>query len=92
MPFKPGQSGNPNGRPTKPIEERSLDEFKKRFGNGNFAVVLEPLAKQVQKGNVRAIELVFEYLLGKPAQSIDLQSAGELKVTVEYKRADDTTT
>jgi hypothetical protein len=89
--WKPGQSGNPNGRPCKTVEQEALDKFRAHFRNGNFETILTALQKQANKGNVRAIQLVFDYLVGKPAQAIDLQSSGEIKVTVEYTRAPDTT-
>ena len=92
MPFLPGQSGNPNGRPKREAEAAALDTFRKRFNNGSFAEVLDALMRQDKKGNVAAIKLILEYLLGKPSQEIDLNQDGELKITVEYVKANDTTT
>ena len=72
--WKPGESGNPNGRPKRSVEEAALEKFRSRFNNGNFGTVLDSLDRLVQRGNVRAIELVFEYLLGKPTQRHEIDA------------------
>ena len=91
MPFQPGQSGNPNGRPKREAEAAALDTFRKRFNNGNFAEVLDALMRQAKKGNMAAIKLVMEYLLGKPVQELDMNQDGDLRITVEYVKSEDTT-
>ncbi len=72
--WKPGQSGNPNGRPKRTVEEAALEKFRQRFNNGSFGDVLDALERQVIRGNIRAIELVFEYLLGKPTQRHEIDA------------------
>ena len=72
--WKPGESGNPNGRPKRSVEEAALEKFRQRFNNGSFGDVLDALERQVQRGNIRAIELVFEYLLGKPTQRHEIDA------------------
>ena len=72
--WKPGESGNPNGRPKRSVEEAALETFRKRFGNGNFGSTLDSLEELVKRKNVRAIEIVFEYLLGKPTQRHEIDA------------------
>lgn len=89
MPFKPGQSGNPNGRPRREVEAASLDAFRKRFNNGSLAGVLDALERQAKKGNVHAIKLILAYLMGNPPQEVDLNTDGILRVIVEYEHTTD---
>ena len=91
MPFKPGQSGNPNGRPKRSVEEAALEQFRSHFRNGNIGVVIDALQKQAARGNVQAIRLVLEYLLGKAPQEVDLNTDGILRVVVEYEHSSDKT-
>ena len=74
MPFKPGQSGNPNGRPKRSVEEASLEKFRSHFNNGCFEDTLTALDELIRRRNIRAIELVYEYLLGKPTQRHEIDA------------------
>jgi hypothetical protein len=71
--FAPGHKST-GGRPSRSVEEAALDTFRKRFGNGNFGSTLDSLEELVKRKNVRAIEIVFEYLLGKPTQRHEIDA------------------
>ena len=71
--FLPGHKSN-GGRPSRSVEEAALETFRKRFGNGNFGSTLDSLEELVKRKNVRAIEIVFEYLLGKPTQRLEIDA------------------
>ena len=68
-PFKPGQSGNPGGRPKRLAELQALSQV-------NFPVAVERLAKLIQSQDeelaFRVIQFVFLYVLGKPAEATSL--------------------
>jgi hypothetical protein len=89
MTFKPGESGNPNGRPKRSVEEAALEQFRSHFRNGNMGAVIDSLQRQAARGNVQAIRLVLEYMLGKPPQEVDLNTDGILRVIVEYEHTAD---
>jgi hypothetical protein len=69
--FRPGQSGNPKGRPSKgySITEMMKEmlgsdpEIKKSLGERIIALAL--------KGDIAAIKLVWNYMDGMPKQTIE---------------------
>ena len=72
-PFKPGQSGNPEGRKPLspeikdmllPLGEKSVAALKK--------VLEDPKAKDSDK--LRSTEIVLDRLLGKPQQAVELDA------------------
>ena len=77
--WKPGVSGNPNGRPPKEnslnnlLRERleDTDPDQERPNKDIIADALVTLAKQ---GNLAAIERVWDRVEGKPHQSMDVTS------------------
>jgi hypothetical protein len=74
-PWKPGQSGNPGGRPKKkPITEeleRLLTE-QAPSGDGRTwaALIAEALLRKASTGDVRAIAELTNRIEGKPLQSL----------------------
>lgn len=80
--FKPGQSGNPKGRPRDTITPH-LRELVRMLHPGKDEVtygemVAQALLARAIAGDVQAIREVFDRLEGKPRQAID--------VSVEEKR------
>ena len=75
--FKPGVSGNPNGRPPKEhsITQTIRDmmdekpEIKKALG----AKILE----MAMKGDITAMKTLWNYMDGMPLSAIDVTSQGE---------------
>lgn len=73
MPFKPGQSGNPAGKPIGTVNilpkyrNKSLKQICKEL---TISVSLPKLEKHLRMGNMQAIELVAAYGFGKPIQQI----------------------
>ena len=86
-PWTVGQSGNPNGRPR--TERGNLDrELKrvlagrdKRDGRPRAAVVAETLYELGRKGNVTALTYMFDRVLGRPAQAVEL-SGGDRPIHI----------
>jgi hypothetical protein len=75
-PWKPGVSGNPLGRPKKTPEDRSAEAILR--GGAVKAARLLVKASQGEKfeqSQLKAIELVLAYTLGKPATQIGLDIA-----------------
>jgi hypothetical protein len=76
-PFKPGQSGNPAGRPKKALLSdalrRQLAEAMQGAPEKTIAeVIARALIREAVAGNVQAIREVGDRSEGKPAQAIAL--------------------
>lgn len=71
--FKPGQSGNPKGRPKKiPSLDKLLNEVLGSADDQDSEMkeVIEALTVRAKKGDVRAAEVLLERAYGKPKQEI----------------------
>lgn len=75
-PFKPGQSGNPKGRPKELPELKTLLEDV--VGEDGAKEIIESLKVQARKGNVRAAEILLERMYGKTKQPIEHSGAVEI--------------
>lgn len=70
--FKPGQCGNPNGRPKKiPGLDELLSEC---LGENGIEAkeIINALIKKAKKGDVRAAEIILDRMYGKAKQGLDL--------------------
>ena len=81
--WKPGQSGNPNGRPPKGYSitdtiRKMMDSEDKDVKNELGNMILQ----KALKGDLKAAELIWAYMDGKPIQTsnILLQESPEEKV------------
>ena len=77
MPFTPGQSGNPNGRPRKgkTLTEALEKALKKKGEDGKkntdaLAATLLDLA--IKERNITAIKYIMDRVDGRPTESIEL--------------------
>ena len=85
IPYKPGETGNPNGRPpvlpelkellTKILSEEITDTSSKKKVIALDAVLLT-LRNKALKGDMRAIQEVLDRFYGKPNQGIDVKLDG----------------
>jgi hypothetical protein len=80
--WKKGQSGNPTGRPPivkelrEFLQERLSEPDPLKAGKTNLEALAERLFQMGQKGNLKAIELVFNYAYGKPKENENQNSEG----------------
>lgn len=87
--FKPGQSGNPKGRPKKEyslvslLKEASERTVPKDKLNRTWAqIIVEQVLKKAKGGDAYFTKLFFEYVAGKPVQPLEIPS--EIKINVNY--------
>lgn len=78
--FKPGQSGNPKGRPKALPELRVLMEDV--VGDDGMREIFEKLYKLAQKGNIKAAEILIDRGYGKAKQTIDVNDISETQTFI----------
>jgi hypothetical protein len=84
--FKPGQSGNPNGRPKKlpKLDELLADVLgEDKDGIEAAKAILMALRAKATKGDVRAAEVLLERAYGKSKQVVDLNHSGGINIVFE---------
>ena len=93
VPWKPGQSGNPKGRPKGISLVDALQAVLKAkaedSGRPVKTLVAEKLVELALAGNLEAIKLCFEYTDGKPAQPVDVGGPGGGPLQVVIRTVDD---
>ena len=87
--FKPGQSGNPNGRPPKGYS--ITEAFKSMLGAQPEvkAQIVEAIKEKALKGDPAAQKLIWQYMDGMPKQGIEItgEDGGpvEQSITVRFE-------
>jgi hypothetical protein len=79
--WKPGQSGNPSGRPSKPFTAALLRIVEKKIANDpDGRVLLDAIAQQLiakaSKGDLASIRELADRIEGTPGRSITLGGEG----------------
>ena len=74
-PWKPGQSGNPGGRPRRnPLTDELTQLLEQDAPNAQgkswALVIAEALLQKARKGDVRAFSVLANRIEGKPHQSL----------------------
>jgi hypothetical protein len=82
--FLPGVVSNPTGRPPRAAEAGMLDAISAHFQGENRAKLFAAWQRLIDRGNVKAIELAFAYLAGRPKQELDIGAGVGLEITVRY--------
>lgn len=75
--FKPGESGNPNGRPPKGY---SITEAVKKMLSEKpevKAAIIEKIIAAAKGGDMTAAKMIWSYMDGQAAQAIDMTTLGE---------------
>ena len=89
--FKPGQSGNPNGRPPgiRYLSELARDILKDTRKGDTTGLTIDELivlalVKEALKGNTKAIEMIHDWTEGKVLDTHRIE--GEGIVSILYKQ------
>jgi hypothetical protein len=77
--FKPGQSGNPNGRPRK---IPAIDKLLQDIAEDDYTEVIKALFKKAKKGDVRAAEVLFDRAYGKARQTVEIDQVYQPQVMI----------
>src|SRR5664279_3842241 len=77
--YKPGQSGNPSGRP-KGLIGAALFKQLRKSGGKDLELIIAGIISSARKGDAKAFSTIRDSIDGRPAQSIDL--AGEVSVSL----------
>lgn len=87
MPFQPGQSGNPKGRPKgltfSGILRKKLLEIKKHEGKRvtQWEAIAETAIQLCKAGDIQAIKFVASYTDGLPVARHEVGIEGEMDIT-----------
>jgi len=85
--YKPGQSGNPHGRPRRNWTWASVLQAavqkKTKSGKTVKQLIAESLVAEAEKGNVQAHKAIMDRMDGLPKQDIDVTSDGK-SLVVEH--------
>lgn len=92
--FKPGQSGNPKGRPKKELcvtdilrEQSKIRDVQTEEGKITRA---EAIAKRLwlmaMEGDIAALKYIYDRLDGKPLQQVqaDIESDNKMEIVIEH--------
>ena len=87
--WKPGQSGNPNGRPPRAwtmstLIEEALEEVEAQSGKSFKSLVAKRLAHMAVGGDIQAIKEINDRIDGKPKQSIDIEGSIHQTNVIQY--------
>jgi|GEM_PF-4654778 hypothetical protein len=83
--WKPGQSGNPAGRPRKAETLMScikakLEEIDPKTGLTGQQTIAAMLYQKFLDGDMKAGQLMLDYGIGKPAQTVSLETKGDAAI------------
>lgn len=87
MPFQPGQSGNPGGRPKG---ESALKEAARLQTEPSIAVVVAALSDADARVRLKAAEILLDRGWGRPGQAVELSGpdGGPVETVTRFKLAD----
>lgn len=86
--FKPGNSGNPNGRPKLPDLKDAMAKVlaEEKDGMNALEAILKALRAKASKGDVRAAQELLDRGFGKSKQQIEHTGDAFENVTIEIIR------
>lgn len=87
MVWKPGQSGNPSGRPKSTKEQLEALSLARKGSPDAMREAIRMMQQAEDKLRIQAMKLVLEYGLGKPTQVID-QTVREERKPEDFPRAE----
>ena len=89
--FKPGESGNPSGRPKRTAEEKDVLEQIKKLAPKAVQVLEEMLndEKIAPAYRIKAAEIVLDRVVCKAETMVRMQADKESEITINLSGVDD---
>lgn len=81
--FRPGESGNPSGRPKKTLLDEAIEQILSADQSAVALKIAKKLLEKAGKGDVRAVQLAAERTQGKPKQSTELSGPGGAPLMIQ---------
>ncbi len=90
--FIKGKPGGP-GRKSKAAELPFLEQLKTGVTPEDFGEIVQKLVAMSKRGNLTAISMLFDHLLGKPVQKQEVSGAqgSAVEIVVRYEDRSNTT-
>jgi hypothetical protein len=66
--FTKGVSGNPEGRKSRPVEERYLEIFRKAVTPEDWESIVARAVLDAKRGDTAARKFIADYLIGPPIE------------------------
>ena len=83
--WKPGQSGNPKGRPPKKILTEALQRVLAKLNDKETETLVSPYMERIARGDVAAFKEVADRTEGRVPQSVGGSTTlGPVKLKVEW--------
>lgn len=83
--WKPGQSGNPKGRPPKKPFTEALERIWAKLSHAEHEEIAMPLVKKAAGGDISAVKEMVDRLEGRVPNSIGGSTTlGPVKLKVEW--------
>src|SRR5215831_4964973 len=88
-PWKKGTSGNPGGRPKKPLLDEILTELLEDRDGADARTIAKALVKRAKRGDLRAYQLIAERTQGRPKQKVDFDFTVQTTLGERMRRAEE---
>jgi len=84
--FVKGNPGNPQakGRPKKEREERYYEIAISAVTFPDWKKIIQKAGQQAKSGDAAARRFLADYLLGKPAQEVRLETRGDMAIMLQW--------
>ena len=85
--FKPGQSGNPKGKKKGTLSmttklKEAITKISEGEAEPDDVIIVKKVLEKAKKGDERMINLIWNYIDGKPLQQIDQKVSGDLTINL----------